>query len=281
MENGMEKDILKKLLEQKKTIKQIAKIAGKAQSSVRYWMSKYGFKPTASRRTWEDDEMIKAINESDTISDVLRKLNLTVRPGNYDTVKRFVMKNGIDVSHILGKSSGYGGNKEKPLSEILVKDSTYSRKSLKKRLISEKILENKCCICGLKNKWNKKPIVMVLDHIDGDRFNNEIENLRFLCPNCNSQQVTFCRMKSYFEPKEPKKYYCKCGREKWNSSKKCSICSHKDLRRTEWPSKKKLIKLIQDNPMTRIGKMFGVSDNAVRKWAKHYGIDVKTVKNIS
>jgi 5-methylcytosine-specific restriction endonuclease McrA len=65
---------------------------------------------------------------------------------------------------------------------------------LKRRLISESLLENKCSIqeCGL-TEWCGRPIVLVLDHINGVNNDNRLENLRFLCPNCNSQQDTFCR----------------------------------------------------------------------------------------
>jgi predicted Zn-ribbon and HTH transcriptional regulator len=38
------------------------------------------------------------------------------------------------------------------------------------------------------------------------------------------------------------------------------------------PSKEELEKLVHENPMTKLGEMFGVSDNAVKKWCKQYGI---------
>ena len=50
---------------------------------------------------------------------------------------------------------------------------------------------NKCSICGLTNSWNDKPLTLVLDHIDGNSDNNSIDNLRLVCPNCDSQLPTF------------------------------------------------------------------------------------------
>lgn len=47
-----------------------------------------------------------------------------------------------------------------------------------------------CNICGI-TEWNKKPIVLDIDHIDGDSLNNIRTNLRLLCPNCHSQTDTF------------------------------------------------------------------------------------------
>lgn len=49
----------------------------------------------------------------------------------------------------------------------------------------------KCEICGSENIWNNKPIVFILDHIDGDASNNKLENLRLVCPNCDSQLDTY------------------------------------------------------------------------------------------
>ena len=49
-----------------------------------------------------------------------------------------------------------------------------------------------CCeICGMVEEWNDQPLVFVLDHIDGNSANNHRENLRTVCPNCDSQLPTF------------------------------------------------------------------------------------------
>lgn len=50
---------------------------------------------------------------------------------------------------------------------------------------------NSCAICHIKNIWNNKPINFILDHIDGDASNNLENNLRLICPNCDSQLDTY------------------------------------------------------------------------------------------
>lgn len=58
-----------------------------------------------------------------------------------------------------------------------------------KRYLTERD-EYKCSVCGL-SEWNKKPIVLEVDHVDGDAYNNTENNLRFICPNCHSQTPTY------------------------------------------------------------------------------------------
>ena len=52
--------------------------------------------------------------------------------------------------------------------------------------------QNNCCqICGIPNTWNNKELKFILDHIDGDASNNFENNLRLICPNCDSQLDTY------------------------------------------------------------------------------------------
>lgn len=48
-----------------------------------------------------------------------------------------------------------------------------------------------CSICGMAPVWRGAPLVLVLDHIDGDSANNAHGNIRLVCPNCDSQLPTF------------------------------------------------------------------------------------------
>ncbi|MFL6089485.1 MAG: HNH endonuclease signature motif containing protein [Aeromicrobium sp.] len=48
-----------------------------------------------------------------------------------------------------------------------------------------------CAICGSEAHWMGMRLILVLDHIDGDSTNNARDNLRMVCPNCDSQLPTF------------------------------------------------------------------------------------------
>lgn len=68
-------------------------------------------------------------------------------------------------------------------------DSNISLKFIKKHILKEQ--NNRCIICNNQNIWNSKEIIFILDHIDGNANNNLRENLRLVCPNCDSQLDTF------------------------------------------------------------------------------------------
>jgi len=79
---------------------------------------------------------------------------------------------------------------EKSIEKAFVKDSSYSNEFIKPKFIELYAPGYKCSECGI-DSWNEKPIVLELDHIDGDNRNNLPVNLRLLCPNCHSQTPTF------------------------------------------------------------------------------------------
>jgi len=77
-----------------------------------------------------------------------------------------------------------------PLSEILVKDSIYQSNKLRKRLIKAGLKSHQCETCGLV-EWLGSPIPLELDHINGDKHDNRLPNLRIICPNCHALTDTY------------------------------------------------------------------------------------------
>lgn len=157
-----------------------------------------GYKGT--NRTWTKEKMISAIKNSTTYSGVIQKIGLKVTAGNYRTVRKFVVEESIDISHMTGQASGRGGPSPISLKDLLVKESTYTNTThVKKRLLKEGLLDNRCYLQDCPNPeplWKGVPLVMRIDHINGINNDHRIENLRLVCPNCDSQLPTFCRGKN-------------------------------------------------------------------------------------
>lgn len=114
--------------------------------------------------------------------------------GNRRTLQRKADNLNFDYSHFTGQSWSKGktlqSHKTMPLDEWLALPWMTSSK-IKARLLKENLIINHCYECGLENEWCGKPIVLQLDHIDGDNTNNTLSNFRLLCPNCHSQTPTF------------------------------------------------------------------------------------------
>lgn len=227
----------------------------------------------------EKEYLQKIVNESLNRKEVLDKLNLTASSYNYQKLQKILDDNNIDYSKLLGS----GSKKRRDINKILVENSTYKNSHLRDRLIKEGIKEYKCenPNCGL-SEWLGKPISLQLHHINGNNSDNRLENLQLLCPNCHSQTENFGGKNI---KKEKEIHYCEqCHKElKTLESHICPECAGKNKRKTERPSKEELLELIKTTPFTKIGKMYGVSDNAIRKWCKAEGLpylkrDIKNLK---
>jgi len=139
-------------------------------------------------KNWGRERVENAVKSSFSYRECLRKLDVGSLGGNHNTLKKYIKLYNIETTHFeLPKTS----NKKKDISEYLIENSNCSRTNLKKRLLDECILVNKCCLCGQTENWNGLKISLILDHINGINNDNRLENLRIVCPNCNAGLETF------------------------------------------------------------------------------------------
>ncbi len=144
--------------------------------------------------SWNKEKFIEAVKMSRSIRQTLINLNLVPAGGNYVQVKKYIKLYNLDTSHFSGKGWNKGmKGRYMPHTNIkllLVKKSKYQSYKPKKRLFIEKIKPVKCEECGWAKKSEDGRIPLELDHINGDRYDNRLENLRILCPNCHSLKPT-------------------------------------------------------------------------------------------
>lgn len=146
--------------------------------------------------TLSKEKLQDLINSFDTFSAILRELNMCAAGGNLKTLRKVFdyynlnySKFSTGLNHYKGKSINIIKISDK---DLFIKNSIHSRNVVKSRIIKKNLIPYECDICGQKPFWNDKELVLVLDHINGINNDHRLENLRFLCPNCNSQQETFC-----------------------------------------------------------------------------------------
>lgn len=248
------------------------------------------------RLKYSKEKMENIVKESFSIADVLRKLGLVVLGGNYKTINKYIQIYDLDCDHFTGQLWSKG----KQLKDLRHYTSLCT---LKEHFI--KIVSYNCVLCGMGAWYNDKNLVLHLDHIDGNNLNNSKENLRLLCPNCHSQTETYCAKNKAPQKEETsvtndfsyipdgfikelnpvikkektlrvkKINYCgMCQVEIQANSKKCAKCNVNSQPKKFEVSKEDLEKLIKLFPMTKIGEMFGVSDQAIKSRIKKLEIKI-------
>jgi|SRR3989338_3089224 len=142
------------------------------------------------KRSWTVKHLKYAVENSFSYRQVLAKLDLKEAGGNYEQVKKYIKENNLDIKHFKGRGWNAGlkgiGKALIPLEKILIKGSIFQSFKLKKRLFTAKLKPLHCEQCGWAKYTDDGYLPLELDHINGDRHDNRLQNLRVLCPNCHS-----------------------------------------------------------------------------------------------
>lgn len=222
---------------------------------------------------------------------------------NRATLRRIIDELDLDLTKInenrAKEQFSHLGNVRKykeptPLEEILKKGVRY-KASLLKRLVKEGYKKEECEICGL-SEWLGKPIGFHLHHKDGDRENNELENLQVLCPNCHSQTENYAGKKNIKPPtikktdehkkalrgisEDGQRFYDGYGNYKLlcpmckknfmnKNAEMCRHCYNEEQRKPKI-KKEELFELLQTQSYNSVAKLLGRDSGTISLWHKYY-----------
>lgn len=227
------------------------------------------------------EELENVVAQNKTVAGVLRQLGYDTTGGRYSWIKRLIVKYDIDTSHFTGQ--GWKRDSIEYLStDLFSEHSTKKRSQVRDTILKKHIIDYKCSFCGNTGEWMGKQIALQLDHINGVPNDNRIENLRFLCPNCHAMTDTYCG-KNISKSDNSDNTYNKrtnncviCGKSILNTSTYCVQCASQRRRKiNNLPNKDELAKLIIEKGFVGVGKMYDVTDNAVRKWCIKYNLPTR------
>lgn len=143
-----------------------------------------------------DREFLSFINRNKSLNSCIKELGYVSTEATRKILKDRIRKSHIDISHFPASQEWKKNGKYRhPLNEILVVNSDHSIKTdsqiLIQRLVEEGLKEYKCEECSNPGMYNGRPLRLQLHHKNGHSYDNRLENLAILCPNCHSQTETF------------------------------------------------------------------------------------------
>ena len=278
--------------------------AGNNTRTVKKYAGQWGistdhFDPEAARREaigprFTEGELREAVATSLSFTETLRRLGYCRTGANPKTVQKYVGLWRIPTDHFdpeagRRRTLRLNGRSAIPLDEVLVEGSSYHRGHLKERLFEAGLKHRRCELCEQGEVWRGRPMSLILDHVNGVSTDNRLENLRVVCPNCAATLETHCGRKNAFRRvesncarcgkpflvKHPRQRYCsrQCG-TRWDRSQNHGRGSmgtpRISARKEKRPPHEQLVREVDEHGYLAVGRKYGVSDNAIRKWIRQY-----------
>lgn len=206
--------------------------------------------------SYSKEDLENLVAKSNSWHDLSKKIGYNCNSGD---LKKQIQKRieifNIDVSHFKRVAKTAVQRNEE---NIFIENSTADQSVVRRWYKKNSYTPYKCSICEMEPFWNGKKLTLILDHINGKNTDNRIENLRWVCPNCNMQLPTTNRRKTNTF------YDADC--KKITNKNQETLLSVLPVTREELKS------LIRTTPFVKIGEKFKVTDNTIRKWCDKLGL---------